>query len=586
MKRLYKIKEAFLSFVALSFCSCLNLNPLASMGDDQVWTSEENFQLFANNFYSWTRDFQMSTDYTYGNGLVDGPHSDFRSDLIATSNINVYSQGTNTIPGDDRNYTELYKRIYYTNLLLEKANSFSDKEAIKNPVAEAKFFRAYLYFELLQIYGNAILVTRPLDLDSEELKKERDDRSLVADQIIIDLQEAAKELPETATEEGRLTSYAAYAMLSRVALYEGTWQKFHANGSEATSNTERSAYLLEMAKNAANEVMNGGKYQLFRNEALGDESYRYMFILEDEKCNPAGLTKSANTEYILSHRHRSGDKLSLNITKAMFANAAYVTKKLADMYLCSNGLPIENNPLFKGYTNANDEFINRDNRMTNTLMVYNNKYWENVTKPRKYWNENDESTGNCIVADAAWLCQGSGYQNHKWAVEREVEHYYESMDYPVIRYAEILLNYAEAVYELNGAISDDDLNKSLNLVRLRSNPKMPVLSKTLVEKNGLDMREEIRRERTVELVLEGFRIDDLKRWNTAKEEMPMDQLGVKYTGTWFETNWSKMTMTVNSDGFIVLYSGRVWEEKNYLYPLPSDQLQLNPNLGQNPGWQK
>lgn len=98
------------------------------------------------------------------------------------------------------------------------------------------------------------------------------------------------------------------------------------------------------------------------------------------------------------------------------------------------------------------------------------------------------------------------------------------------------------------------------------------------------MRGEIRRERTVELALEGFRIDDLKRWYTASTEMPQDQLGVKYTGTWFENNWTKQTRSLNSDGCIILYTGRQWEEKNYLYPLPSEQTQLDPNIGQNPGW--
>ena len=98
------------------------------------------------------------------------------------------------------------------------------------------------------------------------------------------------------------------------------------------------------------------------------------------------------------------------------------------------------------------------------------------------------------------------------------------------------------------------------------------------------MREEIRRERTVELVLEGHRIDDLKRWATAAVEMPQDQLGVKFTGTWFETNWSNPGTSVPTACFLLIYTDRVLNDKLYLYPLPSDQLQLNPQLEQNPGW--
>ena len=179
---------------------------------------------------------------------------------------------------------------------------------------------------------------------------------------------------------------------------------------------------------------------------------------------------------------------------------------------------------------------------------------------------------------------GSGYQNRKWGTERQLEDYYESYDFPVIRYAEVLLNYAEAVYELNGTITDPELDYSLNLVRLRVNPDMPKLSSKLVSANNLSMREEIRRERTVELVLEGFRIDDLKRWATAPVEMPQDQLGVQVTGTWFETNWTDHKRSLSSDGCLILYSDRTWNDKLYLYPLPSDQLQLNPQLEQNPGW--
>lgn len=582
MKKIYYIKTICLSLFALSITSCMDLEPKAQLGDNLVWSKPENFQLFANQFYGWTRDFHMASggDAIYGSSLSDAPHSDLRSDLVAASSINPYSQGTNTIPATDKNYTEIYKRIYYTNLLLEKAKSFTDQSAIAIPIAEAKFFRAYLHFELVQIWGDVILLTEPLDLDSEKLYGARNERGAVIDQIIKDLEDAASVLSETASETGRLTKYAAWAMLSRVALYEGTWQKFHMGGSNATTNTARSTELLTIAKNAANEVIKGGKYKLFYSDKLGIESYRYMFILEDAaQCNPANLYKKDNTEYILSRRHRDGDHLGTNITHGMQANALFITRKLANMYLSSNGLPIDKSDKFQGYASATSEFQNRDNRMTNTMLQNGQKYWNNDGKWRTTWD--DQDLNSSLVADVR---SNSGYQNNKWAVERQVADYYESMDYPVIRYAEVLLNYAEAIFELNGSISNTDLDNSLNLVRLRVNPDMPKLSNELVSTSSLSMREEIRRERSVELILEGFRIDDLKRWATASTEMVQDQLGVKVSGTWFETNWTKQAYPLNADGCIILYNGRVWNDKNYLYPFPSDQRQLNPQLGQNPGW--
>ena len=572
MKLKQYIKAACLfSFVAVT-TSCMDLEPLSDLGDNLVWDNAANFQLFANQFYSWPHDFDRA--------VSDEPHSDYRSDLVAGSSMNVYSQGTNAIPATDANYTKLYKRIYYTNLLLKNAESFDVPADIIVPVAEAKFFRAYSHFELVQLYGDAIILTEPLDLDSEKLYGKRNDRGEVIDQVIKDLKDAVGGLPETSSEAGRLNKYIAYAMLSRVALYEGTWQKFHTNGKDATSNTSRSTVLRTIAKDAANEVIKGGKYQLFYNEKLGNESYRYMFTLEDgAQCNPANLSKSDNTEYIFVKRHRNGDKTAWNLTHGMVANACYVTRKLANMYLCSDGLPIGKSSKFQQYAGVTDEFQNRDNRMGNNMLYHGQQYWNNDGKWRTTWTDADLTSS--LTANVR---SGSGYQNRKWGTERQVEDYYESYDFPVIRYAEVLLNYAEAVYELNGTITDSELDYSLNKVRLRVNPSMPKLSSTLVSANNLSMREEIRRERTVELVLEGFRIDDLKRWATAPDEMPQDMLGVQVTDTWFETNWTDHKRSLSSDGCLILYSDRTWNDKLYLYPLPSDQLQLNPQLEQNPGW--
>ena len=570
---------------SVALTSCLDLDPKDSLGDNLVWNKADNFQLFANQFYGWTRDLGSNTDYQ--NGVSDGVHSDYRSDLICTASVNTYSQGTNAIPEKDGNFTSIYKRIYYTNLLLKNAEGFANQAAIATPMGEAYWFRAYLHFELVQIYGDAQILTEPLDIDNNQLYGSRNPRGEVIDQCVSDLQKAIELLPETASEEGRLCKDAAYAMLSRVALYEGTWQKFHDTTVPAGFSASRASELLTIAKNAAKQVIDNKNYSLFYNAGLVNsgisninQSYRYMFILEDVQDNPASLMKKDNTEYIFSHRHRETDKMITNITHGMLANVCYITRKMANMYLCSDGLPVGKSSLFKGYTGATDEFQNRDARMDNTMLWHGEQYWNNDGKWRTSWTDDD--LNSCLTTNAR---SNSGYQCQKWGVECQVADYYESMDYPVIRYAEVLLNYAEAAYELNESISDNDLDFSLNLVRRRINPNMPKLSNSFVSTNGLNMREEIRRERTVELFLEGFRIDDLKRWKTAETEMPQDQLGVKMTGTWFESNWSGQSRSLNSDGCIVLYSGRSWAQKNYLYPLPSDQCQLNPNLSQNPGWE-
>jgi len=555
---------------AIMAVSCMDLNPKSQMADDHVWTEAANYALFANQFYGWTRDFQSS-------GVSDGPHSDFRSDLLVGTGENLFNKGTNTIPTSDGNYSGNYKKIYYTNLLLQNAESFSDKDAIATPMGEAYFFRAYCYFDLVQLFGDVIHVTEPVDLDNEKLYGKRNDRLEVIKACVADLKNAAELLPETPAEDGRLCKSAANAFLSRVALYEGTWQKYHNN------NMTEAELLFDEAAKAAEKVMADGQFQLFYSEALGGrDSYRYMFILENVQCNPAGLTKADNKEYILARRHDEVLKpIGLNITHAT-ASAFFPTRKLATMYRCQDGLPIEKSPQFKGFNSVTSEFDNRDNRMNATLLKHGQKYWNNDGKWRTAWDATDAEGDKAMTAS---VFGNTGYATYKWATERQVADASEGYDFPVIRLAEVYLNYAEAVYELNGAITNAQLDASLNLVRKRSNPDMVKLSNELVEANGLDMLEEIRAERTVELFHEGFRIDDLKRWKTAEIEMPGNRVGILWKGTQFETSWANQTSPLDENGCVIKYDGCVWAEKNYLYPLPSNECQLNPQLGQNKGWE-
>lgn len=570
------IKLSILSLIALlamTFQSCLDLEPKDQLAETNLWKNAEHYRLFASQFYGWTRDFKS---------MDSGLHWDGRSDLITGSTPDVYSNGTNTIPTEDKtNYKEVYDKIRQINILLEKSESYSIPEDIKMYVGEAKFFRAYLYFDLLQLYGDVIIVKNTLDITSPELYISRNPREEVSDFIIADLQDAIGDLPThkelSSTEAGRATREVAQAFLSRVALYEGTWQKFR-------NNTERGKKLLDIAAKAANDVIESNSFSLFKPDELKTEAYKYMFILENVQSNPANIGKAGNTEYIFSRRHDEAvAAIGHNVTKGRFANSGvnFITRKLANMYLQSTGLPID--PATWDYSKMDSEFKNRDNRMTNSMMVSGKPYWSN-TGPRVTWQGDADDIANASIKSFR-PNYGSGYHNQKWATERLVADTREGYDFPIIRYAEVLLNYAEAIFERDGNITDDDLNKSLNLVRLRVNPEMPKLTNKFVSDNSLDMRTEIRRERTIELLDEGFRLDDLKRWKTAETEMPMDLLGVKWVGTEFQSAWPGATYDKNAEGCLILETGRKWENKNYLFPLPADQVKLNPNLGNNPGWE-
>src|SRR5690606_1455632 len=155
------------------------------------------------------------------------------------------------------------------------------------------------------------------------------------------------------------------------------------------------------------------------------------------------------------------------------------------------------------------------------------------------------------------------------------------IDRPLIRYAEVLLAFAEATYELNGSNSDEDLDRSLNLLRERVG--MPALTNQFVENNGLDMRDEIRSERRTELAVEGNRYWDIIRWKIAEEVLPGDVLGSYY----FEGGFGAGEPNVTDDNFILVQRGstRTFNSgRDYLWPFPVEELALNENLEQNPGW--
>ncbi|WP_165699435.1 RagB/SusD family nutrient uptake outer membrane protein [Hymenobacter jejuensis] len=574
--------------LALTQTSCndlLDLKPLDAITDVSYWQTPNDFLLAANAFYTYERNFGEVAYDVVPNTTTVNYHADFNADIGFTgvaNTTNNYSRGLNTIPVTDNNYNTAYSRIRNINYMLGKAGAFATPAAIKQYVAEAKFFRAYVYFDLLQFYGGVPIVDKTLEPGAPELQLPRNSRDEVVDFIIRDLTEALPDVPtkgaQATTDVGRVNKEVVQAFLGRVTLYEGTWQKFRGNASRATT-------LLDQSSAASNAVITSGGFSLFAPAVLGDSAQKYMFILENEKSNPASLTKSANNEYVLANRYNFTQRqIRNNISRQ--ANNIIPTRNFANLYLSKDGLPIEKSPLFQGYATMKSEYLNRDNRMRYSLKVPGRAYWFGINNPRVDWTGGpaDLKTANTVSFNPT-INSSTGYANQKWISERAVADNEEGYDYPVIRYAEVLLNYAEAVYESKGSISDADLDKSLNLVRQRVNKTMPKLSNAFVSTNGLDMQTEIRRERTIELYMEGFRFDDLKRWNTAETVLKQPLLGIKWTGTEYQTTWAvKASTPKTANGELIVDATRSFGTKNYLLPIPSQQIQLNPNLQQTTGW--
>jgi hypothetical protein len=399
------------------------------------------------------------------------------------------------------------------------------------------------------------------------------------------MEEAIPDLPDesaiAASDKGRVSKQAAQAFLGRICLYEGTWQKYR------SGNANRYNTLLDKAISNSDAVITAGVHALFKPAALGDSALKYMFILENQKSNPAGITKTANTEYILAVRYESNNLLKTIPNQISFgALGADMSRKMADMYLCSDGLPIDKTSVIFSRATLKSEYQNRDTRMRYYMMIPGYPYWQNATNWHINWDWSAADLANARPPHNPWSNDITGYNNQQWAAERQVPNSQEGYDYPVIRLAEVYLNYAEALYERNGVISDADLDKSLNKVRNRVNATMPKLANAFVSDNGLDMREEIRRERAIELQGEGFRMDDLKRWYIAHIELVKPLLGVRWKGTEFETKYTNApTLTADGDVLADPITERKFSEKNYLIPIPTNQIQLNTNLVQNPGWE-
>ena len=371
-----RILSTWLCLVCISFSSCLDLEPKEDLADTNIWQTPSQYELFANQFYSWLRGFNSVTS--------DAPHSDYRSDLISGDTRNIYSNGTNPIPTEDDNFTNAYSRLRQVNILLQNAESYGNPQDIATSVGEAYFFRAYIYFDLLQLYGDALILKQPIDISSPELHMGRNSRTEVADFIMEDLEDAISLLPDNHSINGsaRVSKEAAQAFLSRVALYEGTWQKFR------VGDTQRAQSLLGIARDAAWSVMESGSFSLFKPTALGTEAYKYLFVLENAKCNPSTETKQSNKEYILKKEYDTevnGGSLSSNPAGSFFGKTSFVTRKFVNMFLKADGLPID--PTDESlYATTTSEYENRDNRITNIMIVPGKPYWTSA-KGRSSWKE-------------------------------------------------------------------------------------------------------------------------------------------------------------------------------------------------------
>jgi len=578
MKRL--IILALTLTVGLSACDVLDLEPKDRVTQFDYFKTANDLELFSNPFY---------------NNLLDKEPFDEQSDLLVQNTLSaiLFGGSHRTVPesGGGWSWTDLRRM----NTLLEYADMCEDKEAVTKYTAVTRFFRAFFYFEKVKRFGDVPWYEQVIGSEEEELlKKPREDRGIIMDHVMNDLKNAIEMLPRE-KDVARVTRWSALALKSRIALYEGTWRKYR--------NLPDADKYLQLAADAASTFISESGYSLYKE---GTEPYRDLFCSDDAKQEEVILARIYNFE---------GLNLSHNVQFNIRNSAAGFTRRFMNHYLMADGSRFTEKEGHEtmSYT---EETAGRDPRMAQTVLCpgYIAKGEESVTA-----NDMTAMTGYepiKFVSTAAHSGASKG-----------------TSDWPLFRTAEVYLNYAEAKAEL-GTLTKDDLLISIDRIRDRAgmkgldmaaanaNPDPFLLAcypnVTKSENTGVIL--EIRRERTIELVMEGLRMWDMFRW---KEGAQLVNETNPYYGIYFsgpglydmdgdgrndlELYVDKQTsspadgltvLRIGSDiilsdmaenrGYVVAWSTLkyTWnEERDYLWPIPADQRVLTGGLlTQNPGW--
>ncbi|MDS1033080.1 RagB/SusD family nutrient uptake outer membrane protein [Porphyromonadaceae sp. NP-X] len=564
MKR-YIIIYIVISLLTSTFLCCndefLDKAPNDQLTNDNFWQSEDHLISAANALYSALKGKDILNIFeSMGESAPWAVTTAYRT--IGGGN---YSTDISQINGL---WTDVYYNIGRCNFFLNNyQRAVSVKESLRERyAAEAYFFRAYDYWLLTSLFGNVPYITKELNVYSEDVYRSRDPRSVIIDSITSDLERTYKNLPAfiapSSAEFGRISQGAALVLLSRIYLYNERWNE---------------------AANAAKRAMNLG-YQLY---STGDKlnDYRNLFNFTGRASRV-----SANRETILAYVYNfnlgESARTSHNLSRELWVPNDYSrfvpTKSMIEAWLTADGKIWDPSKI-----NTYEEvFENRDPRMKQSILPPNTP-WEG----RKDGNPNNMNsslfTYPKLSNDKDGCMTYSGYYLYKYVESSKVGQVgQDDNDIILFRYAEILLNYVEAL-ERMGNVTQATLDSTINLLRDRVGMAHLTLNNI---PQGSDLRTEIRRERRVELFFEGHRYLDIIRWKEGYR-LGEDLLGVNRR--WLDTNKlapgvlnALQWKNINGEQYLLIETGRTFvDPKHYLLSLPFTQMQRNPNLRpNNPGW--
>lgn len=575
-----------MAVASLFAVSCdLDKLPLANLSPDSFFSTRNELDAFANNFYT---NFPGSSVF------------EEESDLIIKNSRSDWMRDGRSVPGSGGGWTWTALRDY--NTLIEMSSNCTDENVRDEYIGVARFFRAWFYFEKVKRFGDVPWYDRQLGSSDKDLYKPRDSRELVMSHVVEDLDFAIAHLPVKHSVY-KVTKWTALALKSRACLFEGTFRKYH--GFKLDGHTAE--WYLEQAAAAGEEFISTSGYSVYAGGGV-ENSYRDLFASED----------AIGTEIILARDYDKNLSIKHNGTYYTLGNYGNpgMTRKMFCSYLMKDGSRFTDKDGWKIMSFV-DEVKNRDPRLSQSIRTpgYKRIGSDKVEAPDFGHTE----TGYMITkymqgADLGVDLYGASYN-----------------DLPLFRSAEVYLNFAEAKAEL-GTLTQADLDKSIKLLRDRVGMPNIDLAVANASPDPYLMAEdtgypnvtganagvilEIRRERTVELFDENFRFYDLIRWKNGQA------ITHKFLGMYFPAPGAydldgngtldvcfytdsapsglpanvvkfkigeRIFFTEGDHGYVDVTPNLpgVWNEnRDYFYPIPTDELTLNPNLVQNPGWAK
>lgn len=593
MKKIINILLICLS-VSTSCTDVLQKEPLDIISDATVWNDKTLIDAFLNQCYIEMYVFDNESPNMLNSSanwqmlyMIDNISDECKANVTWSNNAYQYKFGNLKIQGGLLEWWDVpYKTIRKLNEFIERvADSPVDAAVVKQRIAEARFLRAFEYFSMVKRYGGVPLVTSvQQSSDSKEiLYPKRDKEQVIYDFILSEMDAIVEDLPASygSADYGRPSKFAALALKSRAALYAGSIAQYgtvQLDGVVGINNSSANSYY-QKAYDAAVLIMNSGIHSLYNKDANKVTNFRNVFMVEK------------NSEAIFVRQHDANNKdaggngTNYDFYQCPLPNAwgdgntdgPYLEMVEEFEYVDGTSGKLDRNAVSQGLWTTDQLWANKDPRFFASIYTMNTS-WQGIKLD--YHNGILTTDGtivttgsyNGILANGPQLKDnGTGFGVLKYLDEsknNKTDLMNSKTDWIVFRYAEILLNYAEAAYELN---KPADALAAINQIRSRAG---------IATLASVD-REKIRHERKVELAFEGHRYWDLRRWRIAKTALTQNFSGLRYV---LDYNTSKFKLIINDkiDGAV---STPAFYDRNYYFPITLNRTGSNPNLVENPGYQ-